>query len=198
MNTPQSINRFMQYLVDEEMVVEMMDGDGEELNGVKAIVRTHTLPNKPTRFYTLESNHILAFAVRSGYKTEKEAPLFPLEPLADENPTQFRIIFGRNAQGQDVYSDLFYMYKGDLMINFFNMNMHMDGGARSYRAKTATAKTRCTKQTTRKYLTRASPPYAANQCPAGSVRKGNDGKMYRSTVASNGVHRWMPVAKRDR
>ena len=50
----------------------------------------------------------------------------------------------------------------------------------------------CTKQTTKKYSSRNSPPYPANECKVGSSKKGNDGLMY--TVSSpnkNGVKRWL-------
>lgn len=50
----------------------------------------------------------------------------------------------------------------------------------------------CTKKTTKKYSSRNSPPYPANECNIGSSRKGNDGLMY--TVSSpnkNGVKRWL-------
>ena len=53
----------------------------------------------------------------------------------------------------------------------------------------------CTKQKTTKYTTRPSPPYPANQCPPGSVRKGNNGKMFKSTPNVKGICRWVPVAK---
>ena len=50
----------------------------------------------------------------------------------------------------------------------------------------------CTKQHTKKYTSRNSPPYPANDCKVGSSKKGNDGSMY--TVSSpnvNGVKRWL-------
>lgn len=52
------------------------------------------------------------------------------------------------------------------------------------------------KKTTKKISTRPSPSYPASDCPVGSVRKGNDGKMYRSTLIANGVRRWVAVAKK--
>ena len=48
----------------------------------------------------------------------------------------------------------------------------------------------CSRQSTGKYSSRNSPPYPANSC-CGSVKKGNDGKRYRSKRASNGVCRWV-------
>lgn len=41
-----------------------------------------------------------------------------------------------------------------------------------------------------KYSARPSPPYPANEC-CGTVKKGNDGNMYRSVRANNGVCRWV-------
>lgn len=51
----------------------------------------------------------------------------------------------------------------------------------------------CTRQTTKKYVTRASPPIPANACPAGQRRRGNDGSMYVATPNKHGVNRWVGV-----
>lgn len=48
----------------------------------------------------------------------------------------------------------------------------------------------CTRQYTKKYRIRGSPPYPANEC-RNARKKGNDGRWYRSTAASNGVCRWV-------
>lgn len=43
----------------------------------------------------------------------------------------------------------------------------------------------------KKYSTRASPPYPANECPQGMVQKGNDGKDYVvSAPNAKGIKRW--------
>ena len=57
-------------------------------------------------------------------------------------------------------------------------------------------KTTCSKNTTKKYKTRKSPPYPANSCK-NMKKKGNDGKFYVS-VAKGGTYRWMPFAKKTR
>lgn len=49
----------------------------------------------------------------------------------------------------------------------------------------------CTKSTDPKYVKRPSPPYPANQCPEGLIKKGNDGNKWIVKKASNGVNRWM-------
>ena len=46
----------------------------------------------------------------------------------------------------------------------------------------------------KKYATRNSPPFPANEC-RGSKKRGNDGTFYVSVVASNGVYRWQKVNK---
>ena len=51
----------------------------------------------------------------------------------------------------------------------------------------------CTKQSQSKYASRPSPPYPANNCVGRSL-KGNDGRMYVSKLASNGIGRWVPIA----
>jgi hypothetical protein len=42
----------------------------------------------------------------------------------------------------------------------------------------------------KKYVTRPGPPYPAQDCK-GLYRTGNDGLMYISKMASNGVYRWV-------
>jgi hypothetical protein len=48
----------------------------------------------------------------------------------------------------------------------------------------------CERQETKKYTSRKSPPYPANECK-GTEKEGNDGKMYISVGNKNGVHRWV-------
>lgn len=47
----------------------------------------------------------------------------------------------------------------------------------------------CERQTTKKYTSRNSPPYKANEC-CGSTKTGNDGQKYTSKADKNGVCRW--------
>lgn len=50
----------------------------------------------------------------------------------------------------------------------------------------------CTKQSTRRYVDRNSPPYPGNQCPEGMRLRGNDGAWYVvSRPNVNGVKRWL-------
>jgi len=48
----------------------------------------------------------------------------------------------------------------------------------------------CIIQTQKKYTSRKSPPYPANEC-CGEVKMGNDGKGYISLGNKNGVCRWV-------
>ncbi len=48
----------------------------------------------------------------------------------------------------------------------------------------------CSLQSTKKYRSRKSPPYPANNC-CGATKKGNDGNTYKSVKASNGICRWV-------
>jgi hypothetical protein len=50
----------------------------------------------------------------------------------------------------------------------------------------------CTKQTQKKYLTRPSPPFPANEC-CGQIMMGNDGQQYVSQPNVTGVCRWKLV-----
>ena len=51
----------------------------------------------------------------------------------------------------------------------------------------------CTKQTTKQYLARPSPPRRSKDCK-GERRRGNDGVMWVSTKDKTGVYRWLRVA----
>ena len=51
---------------------------------------------------------------------------------------------------------------------------------------------KCQIQTTKKYVTRKSPPYPANSCKR-MKKKGNDGKFYISK-ASGGTYKWVLFA----
>lgn len=48
----------------------------------------------------------------------------------------------------------------------------------------------CSPQSTKKYRSRKTPSYPANNC-CGATKKGNDGKKYKSIRASNGICRWV-------
>ena len=50
-----------------------------------------------------------------------------------------------------------------------------------------------TKRSTKKYVTRSSPAYSANE-HCGKIKKGNDGKMYISTPDKNKICRWKKLA----
>ena len=54
-----------------------------------------------------------------------------------------------------------------------------------------TSKMKCIKMTTKKYLTRKSPPYPARTCQD-TMRKGKDG-MYKSVPDVTGRFRWVKV-----
>lgn len=48
------------------------------------------------------------------------------------------------------------------------------------------------RQTSAKYRNRPSPPYPANECPQGTKKRGNDGKVYVVKLDSRGIGRWVP------
>jgi len=50
-------------------------------------------------------------------------------------------------------------------------------------------KTHATRKIDKKYLTRDSPPFPANE-HCGEIKKGNDGKMYKSVPDKNKICRW--------
>lgn len=53
---------------------------------------------------------------------------------------------------------------------------------------------KCVINKTKKYRTRSSPPYPANQCPD-AKKMGNDGRYYKSVADVNRVYKWARVAK---
>lgn len=52
--------------------------------------------------------------------------------------------------------------------------------------------TKCIMQTTKKYLSRSSPPYPANKC-CGKTMTGNDGAKYTSVQKTTGMCAWKKV-----
>jgi len=52
--------------------------------------------------------------------------------------------------------------------------------------------TKCVMQTTKKYLSRSSPPYPANKC-CGKTMTGNDGAKYVSEPNVGGICAWKKV-----
>lgn len=48
------------------------------------------------------------------------------------------------------------------------------------------------RQTLAKYTQRPSPPYPANECPQGTKKRGNDGRLYVVKRDSRGIGRWVP------
>lgn len=50
----------------------------------------------------------------------------------------------------------------------------------------------CRKSTLKKYTSRPSPPYPAQDCK-GEKKKGQNGKWYISSSTSKGVYRWIPI-----
>lgn len=53
----------------------------------------------------------------------------------------------------------------------------------------------CTKQHTKRYTQRNSPPYPANKCRVNSRKRGNDGLLYVAKPNVNGVKRWVKSSK---
>ncbi len=55
----------------------------------------------------------------------------------------------------------------------------------------------CSKQTTKKYRSRPSPPFPANVIGCrNKTKKGNNGKMFVSRSDSRGIFRWIQKSKR--
>lgn len=50
----------------------------------------------------------------------------------------------------------------------------------------------CERQSTKKYISRGSPSFPANECH-GETMMGNDGRMYASVSNKNGIYRWLAV-----
>lgn len=56
--------------------------------------------------------------------------------------------------------------------------------------KPASVKGECVKSNDKKYTSRPSPPYPANEC-RGEVIVGNDGNMYISKASTSGIYKWV-------
>jgi hypothetical protein len=51
------------------------------------------------------------------------------------------------------------------------------------------------RKTQKKYKSRPSPAFAANDCK-NKTKKGNNGKFFKSVADKNGVYKWTPVVKK--
>lgn len=51
----------------------------------------------------------------------------------------------------------------------------------------------CSRQTSKKYTTRNSPPYSAANCQNKKI-KGNDGNLYISLASGSGIYKWYPYS----
>jgi hypothetical protein len=76
--------------------------------------------------------------------------------------------------------------------HWFCLEKTQGGAGRKSNSITSSKKKCCARQTTKKYTTRPSPPYPAQECK-GRTMRGNDGNTWTSLPASNGVYRWKPV-----
>jgi hypothetical protein len=52
----------------------------------------------------------------------------------------------------------------------------------------------CARQSFKKYSSRRSPPYPANNC-WGEIKKGNDGMKYKSVGNKQGTYRWVKLSQ---
>jgi len=50
----------------------------------------------------------------------------------------------------------------------------------------------CSRQTSKKYVNRPSPPFPGNKC-CGQIMVGNNGSMYKSVPNKNGICAWKKV-----
>ena len=73
---------------------------------------------------------------------------------------------------------------------FDSVRRFFSGGDDDMQTKKGKKEDGCVRQTTKKYTSRPSPPYPANQCPK-KEHEGNDGNTWVSKRASNGVYRWV-------
>jgi hypothetical protein len=63
---------------------------------------------------------------------------------------------------------------------------------RSKTQKKSTSTKSCTRQFTKKYKSRPSPPYPANQCK-NHIKIGNDRHKYQSISNRNGIYTWKKI-----
>jgi len=77
-----------------------------------------------------------------------------------------------------------------------------DGGKKKTESKSKNAKKskskKCdnkNKKTQKKYTSRPSPAFPANECK-NKTKKGNNGKFFKSVADKNGTYKWAPVVKK--
>ena len=81
------------------------------------------------------------------------------------------------------------------MIKRYRVNIRYTKSPKKTRSITRTRREKgCSKQSTKKYKSRKSPPYPANKC-CNSKKKGNDGKMYLSKKKGRSC-RWSKISKK--
>lgn len=56
----------------------------------------------------------------------------------------------------------------------------------------------CIESKLKKYTSRKSPPFPANECPEGMIKTGNDGLLYIIVKSSNGINRWVKYSQNSK
>jgi len=92
---------------------------------------------------------------------------------------------------EDIYKQYYENIKKLKTIKLKTITLKTKGTKTDKTIKKTKTKTK-TKKTLKKYLTRDSPPYPANEY-CGKKMKGNNGLMYVSTPDKNGICKWMKV-----
>ena len=62
--------------------------------------------------------------------------------------------------------------------------------SKKYKLKSIKGYGSCIRKTSKKYITRNSPPYSANKC-CNETKQGNDGNLYRSKPNKNNICKWI-------
>jgi hypothetical protein len=68
--------------------------------------------------------------------------------------------------------------------------------SKKYKLKSIKGYGSCIRKTSKKYITRNSPPYSANKC-CNETKKGNDGNIYISKPNKNNICKWIKTNKKS-
>ena len=102
-------------------------------------------------------------------------------------------IFQYNDKKGEEYKKYLKNWKpnGERLLYLKKGKWTLPSSKKSKKAKKVTG-AKSVKKTQKKYATRPSPPFPANE-HCGESKKGNDGKMYMSIPNKKGICRWIKV-----
>ena len=170
----------------------------QSINQMKAILGLHNITNESLKIY---------FGFSGLHDVVENSNLYPFHgtfiQLTDDQTLHKINLINELIRRRHSYQWIHHIWKlGDEIPIWidnpadYEGKKHRKSNRKSNRkAKKSVKKRGCTLQTTKKYSTRPSPPYPANECKHYHMF-GNDGNRYRSVGNKNGVYTWKRVQKK--